>query len=87
MLVKMYLGQGTIYGARYWTVKPAISWDVNGDWGSIRSWQEMLEWCVETFGPTPEDGVWTPGARWYSNNAKFWFRNEADRTMFVLKWA
>ena len=62
MLVKMDLSQGTIYGARYWTVKPAISWDVNGDWGNIRSWQEMLEWCVETFGPTPEDGVWTPGA-------------------------
>jgi hypothetical protein len=81
------LSEGTIYGARYWTVKPEISWDIHGDWGNIHSWQQMIEWCVETFGPTPEDGVWTPGARWYSNNAKFWFRKEQDRTMFVLRWS
>jgi hypothetical protein len=25
-------------------------------------------------------------ARWYMNDRRFWFRNEADRIMFVLKW-
>ena len=78
--------EGRVFGARYDTVHPIPSWDVNGDWGGIDTWNKMVEWCVETYGPTPKDGVWTPSARWYVNNAKFWFRNEEDRTLFLLKW-
>jgi hypothetical protein len=87
MVMTLELSEGTIYGTRYYTVKPTISWDVHGDWGNINAWQEMMEWCVETFDPTPEDGVWTPGARWYSNNAKFWFKELADQEWFVLRWS
>lgn len=84
--MQLELLEGRVFGARYYTVKPEISWDPTNDWGSIDAWHKMVEWCVEMFGPTPEDGVWTPGCRWYVNNAKFWFRNETDRTVFVLKW-
>ena len=28
-----------------------------------------------------------PGERWYADNRKFLFRNEADRTLFILRWA
>jgi hypothetical protein len=45
-----------------------------------------MEWCVESFGASAEMGVWEPGARWYANNAKFWFRNDEDRTLFLLRW-
>ena len=76
-------GEGTVYGCRYYTVKPQVKlfMDPNPDWNKI------IAWAVETYGPTPENGVWTPNARWYVNNAKFWFRNLADVTMFVLRWS
>jgi len=84
--MELELLEGRVYGARYYTVKPVPSWDPAGDWGGIDTWHNMVEWCVESFGPTPKDGTWTPSCRWYVNNAKFWFRNEIDRTVFVLKW-
>ena len=71
------LSEGRVYGARYLTVHPSNGWH----------WNEMMAWMVETFGPTAHDGVWTPNMRWYANNAKFWFRNEKDLTMFILRWA
>jgi hypothetical protein len=74
---KLELDEGRVYGARYLTVHPS-----NGS-----AWNEMMEWMVNTFGPTAHDGVWTPGMRWYANNAKFWFRNEADQLLFVLRWS
>lgn len=78
--------EGRVYGARYYTIHPVISWDLAGDWGNIEVWGKMMEWMVETMGPSPSDGVHTPGARWYANNAKFWFRTEEDRNWFMLRW-
>jgi hypothetical protein len=74
---ELELDEGRVYGARYLTVHPN-----NG-----AKWNSMMEWTVDTFGPTAHDGVWTPGMRWYANNAKFWFREEKDLTLFVLKWS
>ena len=71
------LSEGRVYGARYLTVHPGNGWH----------WNEMMDWMIQTFGPTAHDGVWTPNMRWYANNSKFWFRNEADLTMFILKWS
>lgn len=75
--------EGRVYGARYYCVEP-----VGGNW------REMEDWCISTYGETT-GSIWAeevnkttpaPGERWYGNNRKFWFRNEADRTMFILKW-
>jgi len=74
---ELELDEGRVYGARYLTVHPNNGWH----------WNEMMEWTVEQFGPTAHDGVWTPGMRWYANNAKFWFRNPKDRDWFVLRWS
>jgi hypothetical protein len=71
------LKEGRVYGARYLTVHPSNGWH----------WNEMMEWMITTFGPTAHDGVWTPNMRWYANNAKFWFRNEKDLTLFLLRWS
>ncbi len=84
--MKLELLEGRIHGSRYYIVRPEFSWDLSGDWGGVETWRDMTEWCVEVFGPSAEMGVWEPGARWYANNAKFWFRNAEDRTLFVLKW-
>jgi len=69
--------EGRVYGARYLTVHPN-----NSD-----GWNEMMQWMIDTFGPTAHDGVWTSGMRWYANNAKFWFRDEQDLSWFILKWS
>ena len=74
---KLELSEGCVYGARYLTVHPT-----NGT-----RWDDMTEWMVKTFGPSAWNGVWTPDQRWYANNAKFWFRNEKDLTMFILRWS
>jgi hypothetical protein len=78
---ELVLSEGAVYGARYYCVEP-----VGGNW------REMEDWCIKTYGKTT-GSIWadktTPesGERWYANNRKFWFRNEADRTMFILKWS
>ena len=74
---KLELSEGRVYGARYLTVHPN-----NG-----AKWNEMMAWMIGTFGPSAEDGIWTPDMRWYANNAKFWFRNKKDLTMFILRWS
>lgn len=71
------LSKGTVYGTEYSTVHPN-----NG-----AAWNEMMQWMIDTFGPSAEDGVWTPDMRWYANNAKFWFREEKDLLIFLLKWS
>jgi hypothetical protein len=77
------LSEGRVYGARYYCVEP-----VGGHW------RAMEDWCISAYGSST-GSIWaqevdkaTPlvNERWYANNRKFWFRNEADRTMFVLKW-
>jgi hypothetical protein len=74
------LSEGTVYGSRYYCVEP---------YGG--SWMDMELWCMEAFG-TASGSIWgenpapEPAMRWYMNNRKFWFRDEADQLMFVMKW-
>lgn len=82
----LVLDEGRVYGARYYTIEPKISWDIDKDWGTYEVYAMMEKWCAEIYGPTPEDGVWTPGARWYANNERFWFREQKDMEWFILKW-
>ena len=71
--------EGTVFGKRYLTVEP-----IGGNWIA------MEKWCSETFG-TPSSVLDTfkesgQLCRWYMNDRKFWFLDEKDRTMFLLKW-
>ena len=77
--MELELSEGRIHGARYYIVRP---WP----WDSHITWLTMEAWSIGTFGP---DGgsIWNNlTSRWYMNNSKFWFRNEADRTFFILRW-
>ena len=69
---------GRVFDQEYLTVAP-----MNAE----GKWSDMMQWMVETFGPTTLDGAWTPNQRWYANNAKFWFRDQKDRDWFVLRWS
>jgi hypothetical protein len=63
-----------VHGARYYAVEP-----IGGNW------LEMSEWALATYGES--GSLWdTECHRWYMNDRKFIFRNEADRTMFILRW-
>jgi hypothetical protein len=74
------LGNGTVYGKHYHTIAPPM-WSGN--------WQTMSAWCTETFGSST-GSIWADAPeeheRWYENNAKFWFREEKDLTLFILRW-
>lgn len=49
-----------------------------------QEWYDMDEWLIDTMG----DNNWlTKNARWVGSNQKYWFRDERDRTMFILKWS
>ena len=76
---RLVLSEGTVYGSRYYCVEP---------YGG--SWLEMEKWALRTYGEST-GSIWSdkapePAQRWYMNNRKFWFRNEADRLMFIMKW-
>ena len=47
-------------------------------------WLRMSQWMVETFGNTDWS---TPGGRWVGSDRKYWFRDAADRTFFILRWS
>lgn len=49
---------------------------------SIYSFPQQKQWCTKTFGPLELDIV----ARWSIQHQWIRFRDEADRTMFLLKW-
>lgn len=82
---ELVLGEGKFHGARFYTVEP-----VGGNW------MDMEVWCLKTFGPSAEvwevktsgeQFIWPELGRWYKNDRKFWFRNERDRTMFIMRWS
>ena len=51
---------------------------------SEAAWMDMNAWMIDTF----DSGNWgIPNCRWVGSNGKFWFRNAADRTLFLLKWS
>jgi hypothetical protein len=51
---------------------------------SRKEWDDMGVWMIKTFG----NGDWmTEHGRWVGSDRKYWFRNEADRTFFILRWS
>jgi hypothetical protein len=81
--MKLELDSGRVFGEPYFSVHPVLVEYFRPD---NETWRSMVRWCVEQFGKTPDDGVWTAGQRWYVNNAKFWFLYEQDQLLFVLRW-
>lgn len=74
----MIVSEGTVYGIPYHTVTPVTP--------TINKWDEMEDWCINTFGKIPTIGVWVPNCRWYMNDSKFWFKNKKDLEWFILRW-
>jgi len=76
-----YEGLRQLHEMPYHVISPIISMD---------EWYILVEWCVDTFGASGTDdlpGIWSKQQRWYVNSSRFWFRDESDRDLFLLKWA
>ena len=52
--------------------------------GSGQSHSQMHEWCTEKFGPGGRKFRWRRG--WIEENTTFYFRNQKDASMFILRW-
>ena len=49
-----------------------------------KEWVEMNNWIIDTMGSSN----WSvEHGRWVGSNRKYWFRDEADRTFFILRWS
>lgn len=72
-------------------LRPMKTGDAQG-WGIKYKWIELAEtddssksvnnvktWCQERFGKE--------GVRWFEKKDKFYFKDEKDLTMFILKWS
>ena len=79
-ITNIVLSEGKVYGARYYTAQP-----IGGNW------RNMEDWVIDTMGAST-GSVWADnpapnsGERWYANDRRFWFREERDRTMFLMRW-
>ena len=51
---------------------------------SEEAWLDMNVWMIDTFGSC-HWGI--PNGRWVGSDRKYWFRNAADRTFFILRWS
>jgi len=49
---------------------------------SEKEWNEIDTWVRNTFGDTD----WGYEGRWVGSSRKYWFREAADRTFFLLRW-
>jgi hypothetical protein len=79
--VKFECAEEAYHDTVFYTVKP-IGWLMMT---STPSWDEMIQYCITTFGPS--EGIWVKGERWYVNSARFYFRDSRDRTAFLLRFA
>ena len=52
---------------------------------TVLDWHKMNVWMQATFGHC--DWSTIKNSRWVGSDRKYWFRDEADRTMFLLKWS
>ena len=51
---------------------------------SADEWLDMSDWITEIMG---ESDWSSANTRCIGSNRKYWFRDERDRTLFILKWS
>ena len=52
---------------------------------TVLDWHKMNVWMTATFGHC--DWSTIKNSRWVGSDRKYWFRDERDRTLFLLKWS
>lgn len=82
-LEQLILTEGRIMGSRYYCVEP-----VGGNWLAMEAWAHEHYGAPADVWNLGRDAefIWPEMARWYINSRRFWFRDEADRSLFLLRW-
>ena len=68
----------------YYWVKPSSDFSLFSIDTQYERNNQIFDWCVETYGTLHSWAV--PDRRWFGSDQKYYFRDEADRTLFILKW-
>lgn len=71
----MKTGKAGGWGMSYHWVQIAVTED--NKW--IDTTPPAIEWCTEHFGKS--------GTRWFEKKGKFYFKDEKDMTLFILRWS
>ena len=66
------------------SIMPPVDMDFNGKY-RYQGWMPCIRWCVETFGGGIGASAWGPGWRFVGEGV-FEFRDEKDKTWFLLRW-
>jgi hypothetical protein len=79
-----------VQGKRFYTAEPSLfPIPIHPYNYAPPPWKEMEEWCIENLGIN--EVTWnrwpSPSDRWFMNDAKFWFRDQQDMMMFVLRFS
>lgn len=72
----MSQGKAGGWGQTYFWVQLPITED---DIGDTQKFNEAHEYAKEVFGKE--------GSKWFIKNRRFFFNNEKDLTLFILRWA
>jgi hypothetical protein len=66
------------------SIIPPVDVTFNGKY-RYQGWMPCIKWCVETFGGGIGASAWGPGWRFVGEGV-FEFRDEKDKTWFLLRW-
>ena len=66
------------------SIMPPVDVTFNGKY-RYQGWMPCIRWCVETFGGGIGASAWGPGWRFVGEGV-FEFRDEKDKTWFLLRW-
>jgi len=66
------------------SIMPPVDMAFNGKY-RYQGWMPCIRWCEETFGGGIGASAWGPGWRFVGEGV-FEFRDEKDKTWFLLRW-
>jgi hypothetical protein len=66
------------------SIMPPVDMTFNGKY-RYQGWMPCIKWCVETFGGGIGASAWGPGWRFVGEGV-FEFRDEKDKTWFLMRW-
>ena len=66
------------------SIMPPVDVTFNGKY-RYQGWIPCIKWCVDTFGGGIGASAWGPGWRFVGEGV-FEFRDEKDKTWFLLRW-
>jgi len=81
------LNIGSDHESRPMKTGKANGWGMNYTWIEIGRTEntpldindQVQKWCIKQYGKS--------GVRWFEKKDKFYFKDEKDLTMFILKWS